>query len=168
MRVSVFVCVRVCAQLRNLVWSTSRNDVFVVSQNSVNHWHPMTRAVTEVRCKCDTHTHTGICAPALFERKRGYELSQRYVVIRAQTYTHTDAVALEAGASVYLTLCVYVCMCVSSQVINLSGGGNKCTRMSDLGKVQVRPTHTHAHTHARTHTQIHTHQTEAIGAWGIV
>ncbi len=35
-------------QLRNLVWATSRNDVFVVHDNCVNHWSPASRAVTRV------------------------------------------------------------------------------------------------------------------------
>ena len=30
-------------QLRNLVWATSRNDVFVVHDNCVEHWNPATR-----------------------------------------------------------------------------------------------------------------------------
>ncbi|KAG2485962.1 hypothetical protein HYH03_015405 [Edaphochlamys debaryana] len=35
-------------QLRNLVWATSPNDVFVVHDNCVNHWNPTARTVTEV------------------------------------------------------------------------------------------------------------------------
>lgn len=35
-------------QLRNLVWATSRNDVFVVHENRVNHFSPATRRITEV------------------------------------------------------------------------------------------------------------------------
>lgn len=35
-------------QLRNLVWATSPNDVFVVHDNCVNHWDPAARSVTEV------------------------------------------------------------------------------------------------------------------------
>mmetsp|Transcript_2996 Transcript_2996/g.7399 ORF Transcript_2996/g.7399 Transcript_2996/m.7399 type:complete len:489 (-) Transcript_2996:1285-2751(-) len=35
-------------QLRNLVWATSRNDVFLVHDNAVNHWSPATRKTTEV------------------------------------------------------------------------------------------------------------------------
>ena len=35
-------------QLRNLVWASSPNDVFVVHDNCVNHWNPVSRTVTEV------------------------------------------------------------------------------------------------------------------------
>jgi hypothetical protein len=35
-------------QLRNLVWATSSNDVYVVHENAVNHWNPFTRRLTEV------------------------------------------------------------------------------------------------------------------------
>ncbi|KAG1660732.1 hypothetical protein FOA52_003041 [Chlamydomonas sp. UWO 241] len=35
-------------QLRNLVWATSRNDVFLVHENTVDHWSPVTRKVTPV------------------------------------------------------------------------------------------------------------------------
>ncbi|GIL91285.1 hypothetical protein Vretimale_9993 [Volvox reticuliferus] len=35
-------------QLRNLVWATSPNDVFVVHDNRVNHWNPVARTITEV------------------------------------------------------------------------------------------------------------------------
>lgn len=35
-------------QLRNLVWSVSRNDVFVVHENCVQHWNPATRELVPV------------------------------------------------------------------------------------------------------------------------
>eukprot|EP00955_Chlamydomonas_euryale_P027633 291713-Chlamydomonas_euryale.AAC.11 len=35
-------------QLRNLLWATSRNDVFLVHENCVGHWSPVTRTVTPV------------------------------------------------------------------------------------------------------------------------
>ncbi|GLC56000.1 hypothetical protein PLESTB_001053600 [Pleodorina starrii] len=35
-------------QLRNLVWATSPNDVFVVHDNCINHWNPAARSITEV------------------------------------------------------------------------------------------------------------------------
>mmetsp|Transcript_35217 Transcript_35217/g.78380 ORF Transcript_35217/g.78380 Transcript_35217/m.78380 type:complete len:493 (-) Transcript_35217:1439-2917(-) len=35
-------------QLRNLVWATSRNDVFVTHENCISHWNPVTCKVTEV------------------------------------------------------------------------------------------------------------------------
>ncbi|KAJ9530590.1 hypothetical protein QJQ45_014785, partial [Haematococcus lacustris] len=35
-------------QLRNLVWSLSRNDVFLVHDNVVKHWSPLTRTSTQV------------------------------------------------------------------------------------------------------------------------
>ncbi|EFJ44213.1 hypothetical protein VOLCADRAFT_65194 [Volvox carteri f. nagariensis] len=35
-------------QLRNLVWASSPNDVFVVHDNCVKHWNPAARTITEV------------------------------------------------------------------------------------------------------------------------
>eukprot|EP00271_Cylindrocystis_brebissonii_P011885 TRINITY_DN2988_c0_g2_i1.p1 TRINITY_DN2988_c0_g2~~TRINITY_DN2988_c0_g2_i1.p1 ORF type:complete len:451 (+),score=77.45 TRINITY_DN2988_c0_g2_i1:178-1530(+) len=35
-------------QLRNLVWATSKNDVYVMHNSAVNHWSPLKREVTEV------------------------------------------------------------------------------------------------------------------------
>lgn len=35
-------------QLRNLVWATSRNDVFVVHDNVINHWSPVSRTTSAV------------------------------------------------------------------------------------------------------------------------
>lgn len=35
-------------QLRNLVWATSANDVYVMLDNTINHWSPLTRKVTRV------------------------------------------------------------------------------------------------------------------------
>ena len=35
-------------QLRNLIWATSRADVFVVHENCVNHWNPITRHLSPV------------------------------------------------------------------------------------------------------------------------
>ena len=36
------------AQLRNLVWALSRNDVFTVHENRVQHWNPSLRILTPV------------------------------------------------------------------------------------------------------------------------
>lgn len=35
-------------QLRNLVWATSRNDVYLVTDNCITHWSPITRRATPV------------------------------------------------------------------------------------------------------------------------
>lgn len=35
-------------QLRNLLWATSANDVYVMLDNAINHWSPLTREVTRV------------------------------------------------------------------------------------------------------------------------
>jgi hypothetical protein len=35
-------------QLRNLVWATSKHDVYLMHNFSVMHWSPMTRKGTEV------------------------------------------------------------------------------------------------------------------------
>lgn len=35
-------------QLRNLVWATSKHDVYVMARNAVHHWSPLTRRATEV------------------------------------------------------------------------------------------------------------------------
>ncbi|KAG2453208.1 hypothetical protein HYH02_002531 [Chlamydomonas schloesseri] len=46
-------------QLRNLVWASSPNDVFVVHDNCVNHWNPVSRTVTEVLNLNGGHGHGG-------------------------------------------------------------------------------------------------------------
>lgn len=35
-------------QLRNLVWATSKHDVYLMHSYSVMHWSPITRKGTEV------------------------------------------------------------------------------------------------------------------------
>lgn len=35
-------------QLRNLLWSTTKNDIYVVYENCVNHYNPFTRATTSI------------------------------------------------------------------------------------------------------------------------
>lgn len=37
-----------CSQLRNLVWATSKHDVYLMHSYSVMHWSPLTRKGTEV------------------------------------------------------------------------------------------------------------------------
>lgn len=41
-------CTIVHFQLRHLVWATSKHDVYMMHQNVVNHWNPITQRVTEV------------------------------------------------------------------------------------------------------------------------
>lgn len=43
-------------QLRNLVWATSSNDVYVMLDSCVNHWSCMTRQVTRVSTNPNEHT----------------------------------------------------------------------------------------------------------------
>jgi hypothetical protein len=35
-------------QLRNLLWATSKHDIYLVHDSSVLHWSPLTRTITEV------------------------------------------------------------------------------------------------------------------------
>ena len=38
-------------QLRNLLWATSKHDVYVVLENRVNHWSALSRETTTVTLK---------------------------------------------------------------------------------------------------------------------
>ena len=38
-------------QLRNLVWATSKHDVYVAHNNCVHHWSPVTQRASEVRAQ---------------------------------------------------------------------------------------------------------------------
>lgn len=43
-----FIFLRFVMQLRNLVWATSKHDVYLMSHSSVNHWSSLTSAKSEV------------------------------------------------------------------------------------------------------------------------
>ena len=38
----------ICVQLRNLVWATSKHDVYLISHFSVRHWSAVSSVDTEI------------------------------------------------------------------------------------------------------------------------
>ncbi|KAJ0502714.1 putative transcription factor WD40-like family [Helianthus annuus] len=41
-------CRKKCVQLRNMVWATSKHDVYVVSDDSIMHWSSLSQNITEI------------------------------------------------------------------------------------------------------------------------
>ena len=53
-------------QLRNLVWATSKHDVYTMHDNCVKHWSGITRQQTEVGlCSPKQGVSLGICLEVL-------------------------------------------------------------------------------------------------------